>query len=247
MLGTLAELAGRVGGRVVGDGRVRIERVTTIEEASANALTFATSEAYLSSALASNAAAILVESSLAKESAEKPLLVVENARHALAQLLASVRPPRPTGPFRHDSAVVSPDARLASDVYVDAHAYIGKGAAIGSGCVVGAGAYVGDGVVLGESVWVHARVTIMPASRIGNRVVLYPGCVIGSEGFGWAFVDGKSERIPQIGNVVLEDDVESARTAASIARRPEARTSEPGRKSTISSRSATTAASANTA
>jgi UDP-3-O-[3-hydroxymyristoyl] glucosamine N-acyltransferase len=208
MLGTLSELATRLGGRVLGDGRVRIERISTVEEASADALTFATNETYLASALASDAAAILVDSSLAKEPAEKPLLIVENSRHALAQLLASLRAPRPRGPFRHASAVVAADARLADDVYVDAHAYIGNGATIGSGAVVGVGAYVGEGAIVGESVWIHARATIMPASRIGNRVVLYPGCVIGSEGFGWAFIDGKSERIPQIGNVVLEDDVE---------------------------------------
>lgn len=208
MLGTLSELAARVGGRVVGDGGVRIERIATVDEASADSLTFATNEAYLASAIASDAAAILVESPLAHESSDKPLLVVENARHALAQLLASLRTPRPRGPFRHPSAVVASDAELADDVYIGAHAYIGDGVTIGRGTVVGPGTYVGDGAVVGESVWIHARVTIMPSSRIGDRVVLYPGCVIGSEGFGWAFVDGKSERIPQIGNVVLDDDVE---------------------------------------
>jgi UDP-3-O-[3-hydroxymyristoyl] glucosamine N-acyltransferase len=208
MLGTLSELAARVGGRVVGDGRVCIERIATVEEATADALTFATTESYFASALASGAGAILVESALAKDYSEKPLLVVENARHALAQLLTSFRAPRPRGPFRHASAVIAPDAKLGDDLYVGAHAYIGNGVTIGSGCVVGVGAYVGDGAVVGDCVWIHSHVTIMPASRIGNRVALYPGCVIGSEGFGWAFVDGKSERIPQIGNVVLEDDVE---------------------------------------
>jgi UDP-3-O-[3-hydroxymyristoyl] glucosamine N-acyltransferase len=208
MLGTLSELAARGGGRVVGDGRVRIERIAAVEEASAGALTFATNETYLASALASSAAAILVDSSFARESAEKPLLVVENARHALAQLLASLRVPRPRGPFRHSSAVIAPDAKLAEDVYVDAHAYVGNGVTIGGSSAVGVGAYIGDGAVIGESAWIGAHVMVMAGSRIGDRVMLYPGCVIGSEGFGWAFVDGKSERIPQIGNVVLEDDVE---------------------------------------
>jgi UDP-3-O-[3-hydroxymyristoyl] glucosamine N-acyltransferase len=208
MLGTLEELAARVGGRVVGDGSVRIARVTTVEEASGDALTFATSEAYLASALASDAAAILVEASLAKDAAEKPLLVVDNARHALSQLLASLRPARPRGPFRHPSAAIELDARLAGDVYIGAHAYIGNGVTIGSGSIVGAGAYVGDGVSIGDSVWIHSRASIMSGTQIGNRVVLHAGCVIGSDGFGWAFIDGRSERIPQVGNVVLEDDVE---------------------------------------
>lgn len=208
MLGTLEELARRVGGRVIGDGGVAIACVTTVEEASRDALTFATSETYLASALASEAAAVLVDASLAKDSASKPLLVVENARHALAQLLTSLRPPKPHGPFRHPSAAIEPDARLAGDVYVGAHAYIGRGVTIGSGSVVGIGAYVGDAVSIGESVWIHPRASIMSGTCIGNRVVLYAGCVIGSDGFGWAFADGRSERIPQVGNVVLEDDVE---------------------------------------
>ena len=207
MLGTLDELASRVGGRVVGNGGVRIARVSTVEEAGDDALTFATSNVYLTAALASAAAAILVEESLAG-AAGKPLLVVENARHALAQLLAELKPRRPQGPFCHPSAAIEADADLAADVYVGPHAYIGRRATIGSGAVIGPGVYIGDDVSIGESVWIHARASIFPGTRIGNRVVLHAGCVIGSDGFGWAFVEDRSERIPQIGNVVLEDDVE---------------------------------------
>lgn len=208
MLGTLEDLAARVGGRVVGDASVRIVRVSSIEEAGCDALTFATSETYLASALAGPAAAILVDESLAPGAASKPLLVVDNARRALAQLLASLRPARPRGPFRHPAAVIEADATLAADVYVGAHAYIGNRVAIGAGSVVGIGAYVGDDVSIGESVWIHPRATLLRGSRIGNRVVLHAGCVIGSDGFGWAFVDGAAERIPQVGSVELEDDVE---------------------------------------
>jgi UDP-3-O-[3-hydroxymyristoyl] glucosamine N-acyltransferase len=208
MLGTLEELARRVGGRIVGDGGVRIARVAGIEEAGEDALTFATTDAYFALALASKAAAILVEAPLVQDPTAKPLLVVENARQALAQILASSRSPRPKGPFRHPTAVIESDARLADDVYVDAYAYIGSAATIGRGSIVGAAAFVGDGVCIGESVWIHTRACIMSGTQIGNRVVLYPGCVIGSDGFGWAFAGGRSERIPQVGNVVVEDDVE---------------------------------------
>jgi UDP-3-O-[3-hydroxymyristoyl] glucosamine N-acyltransferase len=207
MLGTLKELASRIGGRVVGDGSVRIARVSTVDEAGDDALTFATSSAYLAAAMASGAAAILVEESLAG-AAGKPLLVVANARHALAQLLAELKPRRPQGPFRHPSAVVESDAELAADVYVGPHAYIGRRAAIGRGGAVGPGVYIGDDVSIGESVWIHAHASVLAGTRIGDRVVLHAGCVIGSEGFGWAFLGERSERIPQIGNVVLEDDVE---------------------------------------
>jgi len=208
MLGTLDELAARIGGRVVGNGEVSIARISTVDEAGDDALTFATSEAYLETALASAAAAILLEPDLATNATAKPLLVVENARHALAKLLASFRPARPRGPFRHPSAAIEAGARLGAGVYIGPHAYVGNDVTIGDAGVVEAGAYVGDGVAIGDSVWIHPRVSVMPGTRIGDRVVLHSGCVIGSEGFGWAFVDGRSERIPQIGNVVLEDDVE---------------------------------------
>jgi UDP-3-O-[3-hydroxymyristoyl] glucosamine N-acyltransferase len=208
MLGTLHELAARLGGRVVGDGAVDVARVSTIEEATADALTFATTEAYFAAALQSCAAAILVDEALARDMVSKPLVVVPNARQALAQLLASLEPPRPRGPFRHPTAVVEPDARLGGDAYVAAHAYVGRGAVIGREAVIGSGCHIGDGVTIGDSVWIHPHVSVMAGTRVGDRVVLHAGCVIGSAGFGWAFVDGRSQRIPQIGNVVLEDDVE---------------------------------------
>jgi UDP-3-O-[3-hydroxymyristoyl] glucosamine N-acyltransferase len=207
-LGTLEELAARVGGRVVGDGTLRIARIATVEEAGSDALTFATSNAYFTAALASEAGAILVEDTLVQERVHKPLLVVDNARQALAALLRSFERARPRGPFRHPSAVVESGATLAEDVYVGALAYVANGAVIGSGGIVEAGAYVGEGVTIGTAVWIHAGVRILGGTQIGDRVVLHAGCVIGSDGFGWAFVDGRAQRIPQVGNVVLEDDVE---------------------------------------
>ena len=89
MPATLAELAASVGGRVVGDGSVRIARVGSVDDAGSDALTFATDERYLAAALAGSAAAVLVEAAIASEPASKPLLIVENVRHALAQVLAS--------------------------------------------------------------------------------------------------------------------------------------------------------------
>jgi UDP-3-O-[3-hydroxymyristoyl] glucosamine N-acyltransferase len=209
VLGTLRELAAQVGGRVVGDGGVRIRTVQTVDAATEDSLTFATTPAYLSTALASAAAAVLVDASLAPDAAPpKPLLVVENARHALAQLLVALMPPRPQGPFRHPTAAIESDTEVAGDAYVGAHAYVGHRASVGPKSVVDASAYVGDDVAIGESVWIHPHARVMAGCRVGDRVVLHAGCVIGSDGFGWAFVDGHAERIPQIGNVVLEDDVE---------------------------------------
>ncbi|MBV8489786.1 MAG: UDP-3-O-(3-hydroxymyristoyl)glucosamine N-acyltransferase [Candidatus Eremiobacteraeota bacterium] len=208
-LGTLRELAGSVGGRVVGDDTVAVARIAAVEEAAADTLTFATDERYFAAAMSSRAAAVLVDASVAlPEQPAKALIVVENARHALAKLLQRLRAPRPHGPFRHPTAVVEDDADVAPDAYLGAHAYVGHRARVGSGAALGAGAYVGDDASIGAAAWLHPGARVMHGCVAGDRVVLHAGCVIGSEGFGWAFIDGRLERIPQIGNVVLGDDVE---------------------------------------
>ena len=207
-LGTLDQLAARVGGRVVGDGSVEIERIASIDDAGPDALTFATSEQYLAAALRSKARAVLVDEAFANAESEKPLLAVANARAALAQLLHAFDRPRPKGPFRHPSAVIDASASLADDVYVGANVYIGRSARIGAGSVIDVGAYVGEETTLGEECLLYPRATVLDGCVIGNRVILHPGSVIGSEGFGYVFVEGHFERIPQVGNVVLDDDVE---------------------------------------
>jgi len=210
MLGTLADLQARVGGRIVGDPTVAIARVSAVDDASSDALTFATDEKYYAAALASAAAAVLVDASVPLDaaSATKPLLIVENARAALANFLAALKAPRPRGPFRHPSAVVDETAHVGDDVYLGAHAYVGARATIGRGSTIAAGAYVGDDVQIGEDTWLHPHAIVHERCAVGSRVVLHSGCVIGSEGFGWAFLEGRLERIPQVGNVVLDDEVE---------------------------------------
>ncbi len=210
MLGTLADLQAKVGGRVIGDGSVAIARVAAVDEASDDALTFATDEKYLAAAFKSNAAAVLVDDSvpLGGATPPKPVLVVENARAALATFLATLKRPRPRGPFRHPSAVVEDGAVIGDDVHLGANAYVGSGAQIGARTTIGAGAYVGADVRIGEDTWLHPHAIVHEGCIVGNRVVLHSGSVIGSEGFGWAFLEGRLERIPQVGNVVLDDEVE---------------------------------------
>jgi UDP-3-O-[3-hydroxymyristoyl] glucosamine N-acyltransferase len=210
MLGTLADLQARVGGRLVGDGSVAIARVSAVDDASADALTFATDEKYYAAALASGAAAVLVDAavSIDEAAASKPLLIVENARAALANFLAALKPPRPRGPYRHSSATIEAGATIGDDVYLGAHCYVGARAKIGRGSTISPGAFVGDDAQIGEDTWLHPRAVVHERCVVGSRVVLHSGSVIGSEGFGWAFIDGRLERIPQVGNVVLDDEVE---------------------------------------
>jgi UDP-3-O-[3-hydroxymyristoyl] glucosamine N-acyltransferase len=208
MLGALADLAVRVNGRVVGDGSVAIERIAAVDDAQPGTLTFATSDSYLATACDGMAAAVLVDESLATSGARKPLLVVANTREALARLLEMMRPPRPRGPFRHPTATVAPTARVAEDAYLDAHSYVGDGATVGARSVLGHGAHVGEDVRIGEDVWLKPQSTVLDGCSVGDRCVLHPGSVVGSDGFGWAFSDGRAQRIPQVGNAVIEEDVE---------------------------------------
>ena len=208
MLGALADLAIRVNGRVVGDGSVAIERIAAVDDAGAGALTFATSESYLATACDGAAAAILVDESLSKSDSRKPLLVVANTREALAKLLEMIRPPRPRGPFRHATAVVASTARVAGDAYLDAHSYVGDGATIGARSILGPGAHVGENARIGEDVWLKPQSCVLDGCVVGDRAILHTGSVVGSDGFGWAFNDGRAQRIPQVGNAVIEEDVE---------------------------------------
>lgn len=209
MLGTLGELAERVGGTAVGDRSLPIARLAAIDEAGPDALTFATTPAYLQSALKSHAGAVLVDESLITgDNAGKPLIVVANARVALMQLLRAFDRPRKRGPERHPTAFVDECAQIGSHVYIGPNAIVCANARIGDGATLEAGAYVGEDAQVGADTLMYPYSRVMDGCIVGERAILHPGATIGSEGFGYVFVDGRFERIPQVGNVVLGNDVE---------------------------------------
>jgi UDP-3-O-[3-hydroxymyristoyl] glucosamine N-acyltransferase len=208
---TLAEYAQRLDGATVrGEGGVVVERIAALDDVDERALTFAVDERYLRQALESRAAAVLTEPALADAvgAARKPLLLVPSARVALAALLAALEPPRARAPYRDPSAVVDPSARVGPDVHVGPLVAIGAGAQVGAGSVLLAGAIVGAGASLGRDCTLHPRAMLLDRCVAGDRVVLQAGAVVGSDGFGYAFLDGRLLKIPQVGNVLLGDDVE---------------------------------------
>ncbi len=207
-LGTLSELAQLAGGVAHGPPDLSISRIAAIEQAGDDALTFATSSAYLKAALDSHAAAVLVDQSLIHGEERKPLIAVPDARVALMRLLRAFDRVRKPAPSQDPAASVHPTAAIGAGVYIGANAVIGAGSRVGDGCVVGAGAFVGEGVDLGEDALLYPQARVMDGCAIGKRVILHPGATVGSEGFGYVFVEGRFERIPQVGNVVLGDDVE---------------------------------------
>ena len=209
-LGTLGAIARRTGGRVIGDPNVRVERIAAIDDVDASALTFATDERFLRTALASQAGAILVDERLIDpaQSYAKPLVVLDSPRIALTTLLAELEAPRPRGPFVHPTAAVDASATLGADVFVGAQVSIGAGAQIGAATVLNAGVVIGIEARIGAGCLLHAHAVVADRCVIGDRVILGPQSAVGSEGFGWAFLDGALLKIPQIGTVELGDDVE---------------------------------------
>jgi len=207
---TLADYAARVDGTVRGDASVAIDRISAIDDVDAASLTFAVDEGYLRAALASRAAAVLTEPALAERIAapRKPLLIVRSARVALVALLAELDGPRVRGPFRDASATVDASATIGPDVFIGAQVVVGAGATIGTACVLEAGSIVGAQAVLGRNAHLHPRALLLERCIAGARVTLQAGAVVGADGFGYTFLDGRFLKIPQIGNVVLGDDVE---------------------------------------
>jgi UDP-3-O-[3-hydroxymyristoyl] glucosamine N-acyltransferase len=212
-LGTLGALAERIHGRVIGDTEIAIGRLAAIEDIIGDndeaALTFATDERYLRLALASKAAAVLTAAKLVDPQTQypKPLVLVDSVRLALADLLALLEPAR-LAPGIHPSAVVDPSAVLGADVALGPHVSVGPRAVIGARTVLGAGVAVGADAIVGDDCLFHPRAVVLERCRIGNRVVLQSGATVGSDGFGWAFVEGALRKIPQVGYVMLGDDVE---------------------------------------
>lgn len=206
---TLAELAARIGGELIGDGTLEIRRVSPVDPAAQiqpGDITFAESEQYFVKAHASNASAIVV--SFDAPVSTKPLIRVKKTTLALAKMLAifhpAVRPAAGVDP----TAVVGRDVTLGASVHIGANAVVKEGASIGDRSVIDAGAVVGERVAVGADCFVHSNVTLYRDIRLGDRVVVHSGTVIGSDGFGYVQDGATRVKIPQVGTVVVEDDVE---------------------------------------
>jgi UDP-3-O-[3-hydroxymyristoyl] glucosamine N-acyltransferase len=203
---TLAELAALVGGEVVGDAGRRLSGLKPLAEAGEADLSFYHNRRYLAEAHASRAGALLVA-----DPAEFPgrdLLVCREVYPAFAAVLELFHPSPPPAPGVHPSAVVAASARLGAGVSVGPCAVVGERAAIGDGAIVGAHAGLGDDAEIGPATLLHPHVVIEPRCRVGARCILHAGVVVGSDGYGFATSGGVHRKVPQVGIVVIEDDVE---------------------------------------
>lgn len=205
-LGYLAEVAeGELQG---GDPDLQIHGVAEIDKAEAGQITYAVNDRYAQRLTESRAAAVVVPLSLDMK-VEKALIKAENPYWSFAKILEIFSPDVEGWEDRvHPSAVVHPGAQLADDVQLGPNVTIEADVHIGSGTVLEAGCFVGNGSVIGSDCRIFPNVTIRHHSVLGNRVIIQSGTVVGGDGYGFVFKNGAHYKIPQIGNVVIEDDVE---------------------------------------
>lgn len=210
---TLAQLAGIAGGRVEGDGGVKIAGVARLDEAGPGDVTLYVDTRYESLLGASRASAVVRAERFA---CALPSIVSDNPQASFARILAlfAVFTDAEIAEGVHASSFVEPSAVLGPGVRIGPFCRVGRNARIGAGTRLLFGVYVGDRVVVGEECLVYPNVTIREASEIGDRVVLHPGVVIGADGFGFVWDGERHLKIPQIGRVVIEDDVEIGANSA---------------------------------
>ncbi len=203
---SLAELGRRLGVEVVGDSAATVSRIKPLDEAGPGDLSFLHNPRYVEQAKATKATAVLVGD--AEGLPGRNLLVCDEPYLMLARALKLMMPGPVAEAGVDPSASVCDDVILGEGVGIGAQAVVGAGTRIGPGTVIGPGCVIGAGVTIGGDCLFHPTVVVEFDCRIGERCIFQSGVVIGSDGFGFATVDGIHHKVPQVGIVVVEDDVE---------------------------------------
>jgi len=216
---TLQEVATTSGGELIGDPSLQITGAASLVEATAGEISFFGNRKYIGLLRKTRASAVFVPTDFA-ESIGAAQIRVANPTKAFEQVVLKFAPkPITFPPGIHTSAVVDPSARLAERVSVQPHAVIEAGTTIGDDTIIGAGSYIGHETVIGSACLIYPLVTIRERSCIGSRVIIHSGSVIGADGFGFEMIDGRQQKIQQLGIVQIDDDVEiGANTTVDRAR-----------------------------
>jgi UDP-3-O-[3-hydroxymyristoyl] glucosamine N-acyltransferase len=205
-LTTVGELAALVDGSVVGDDTIEISGISTIEDSRSGDVTFAENARLLGSAARSLASAVIAPQN--GPAIEKPLIRVKNPKFAFAQVLRIFAPEAKIYKGIHGTAQIDPTAVLGDNVSVHASAVIGENAVIGANTVIFPFTFIGDNVTIGSDCVVYPHVVLHDNTEIGNNVIVHSGSVLGTDGFGYMFIEDRHYKIPQIGRVIVGDDVE---------------------------------------
>lgn len=204
---TLVELVERFGGTVYGAADTRVSQVGSLTHAGPQHISFLSNPKLRDQLEQCQAAALIVGPPLAA-TIERPHIVSNNPYAYFAKVSALFNSPPRVEQGVHPSAVVHVTAKLGTGVAVAANAVIERNVVIGNDSVIGAGSVIGVDTVIGQAAWLYANVTIYHDCVLGDRVILHSGCVIGADGFGLAQEEGEWLKIPQIGRVIIGDDVE---------------------------------------
>jgi UDP-3-O-[3-hydroxymyristoyl] glucosamine N-acyltransferase len=212
---SLQQIAEAVGARLIGDGHAEVGAVASMESATPQDLVFVDDEKHLAAALKSRAGAIIAGEFAASKSSARPLLVTDHPKLAFARAArlfqqASLQDGAPPQVSVHSTAVLHASAVLAGDVCVEARAVVSADVMIESNTRIGAGSNIGAGVRIGHDCEIYPNVTIYSGTVLGHRVIVHAGAVLGSDGFGYVRdrKTGHYEKFPQVGRLVIEDDVE---------------------------------------
>lgn len=204
---TLAEIAKIIEGEVVGDGDIVITGLCGIKEAQAGDLTFVANSKYLPLIEHTRASAIITSRDI--DSFSKPIIKTENPSLAFAKMVSLLSPNHAVHPSGiHSTVILGKNVKLGKDVAVGPYVIIEDSVRIGDETIIYAGCYIGHHSIIGKNTLIYPNVSIRERITLGNHVIIHSGTVIGSDGFGFATVKGMHEKIPQIGTVVIEDEVE---------------------------------------
>lgn len=203
---TIQELASLIQGKVIGDINTLVSGVTNADTPKPGFIAFAQDTKTLKTLQDSPIACVIVPEKITEST--KPLIQVKEPKFAWAQLLGLFYPKPDFRSGISESAHIAKTAKLGKNITVEPFAYIGGNALIGDGTIIRAHSYISQDVTIGSNCLIHPGVMLYENSVIGNHVIIHAGCVIGTDGFGYVHTPQKQEKVPQVGNVVIEDEVE---------------------------------------
>lgn len=202
----LKQLADKVGGRVSGDPEAEITGVSGIDEAKEGDITFLSDKRMMAALEKTEASAVILKEEL--KGLNINMLIVENPHLVFAKVLEVFykKPYEASGVS--DKAVIGENVKMGDDISICPSAFIGNDVTLGARITVSPGAYIGDNVHIGDDSYIYPNVTVRENVKIGSNVTVHSGTVIGCDGFGYVFDGGEHYKIPQVGGVIIEDDVE---------------------------------------
>jgi len=211
---TVGDIAKLLGAELVGDARTLITGVASLDSSAPGMISFIENESLWKTALDSQASAIIAPSTLSAQmrrserKGAKPTVLTGNPRLAFAKVMEFLQPMAMPERGIHPTAIIEADAHIGEGVTIREYCYIGHHAHIGDGVVVYPHVYIGDGAQIGEASILYPSVIINHHVHIGSRVRIHSGSVLGGDGFGYVMDEGKHHKVPQVGTVIIEDDVE---------------------------------------